>query len=442
MNIIKSAFVSIICSSAFFSTSAATLPEAAPVVVKASMKYYVSEAGHDSNTGLTQEKPFRSIQRAADMTKPGDIVYIMNGVYTKDEPTANILTIDRSGKEDAWITFQALPGHSPRLKSKNWNAIKVEGASYIVIDGLELEGNADNIKLDYALAQKDNKNNPATSGNGIYICQKGEQKPHHITVSHCKIYKFCGGGIATSHADYVTIEDNLVYENAFYAPYGNSGISTYQNWNSDASTACKMIIRRNISHHNQNLVPFFAVGDITDGNGIIIDDLRNTQNNSKLGQYKGRTLIENNIVYGNGGRGIHVYCSDGVDIVNNTVYMNSQHPKITEGEISVVKAADIKVFNNIMYASKGRPANSIHDANGTVFDYNLVFNGKFTGSQEHNIIDKNPLFTDEAKFDFTLQQKSPALEAGTSSLRATRDFLGVQRPQGTAVDIGAFEKKQ
>jgi len=394
----------------------------------------------DANNGLSPEKPFRSIQRAADLTKPGDTVFIMNGTYTKDEPSSNILTIDRSGKEEAWITYQAYPGHSPKLNSKNWNAIKVDGASYITIDGLTLIGNTDNIKLEYALSQKENKNNPATSGNGIFICQKGDQKPHHVTVSHCKVYKFPGGGIATSHADYITIEDNEVYENAFYSPYANSGISMYQNWNSDINTGYKMIIRRNISHNNQNLVPFFAGGEITDGNGIIIDDLRNTQNNSKLGPYKGRTLVENNIVYCNGGRGIHIYTSDCVDIVNNTCYLNSQHPKIKEGEICVMKSGDVKVFNNIMYASKGKPANSIQNAESTVFDYNLTFNGTFTGSQLHNIIDKDPLFMDGLKFDFKLQSRSPAVNAGTNSLRVTRDMLGIQRPQGTAVDIGALEK--
>ncbi|OGV57743.1 MAG: hypothetical protein A2X45_19575 [Lentisphaerae bacterium GWF2_50_93] len=443
MYFIKPSFLIVLCLAAFFNASSATVAEKAPAAaVESNTRYYVSETGHDANNGLSQEKPFRSIQRAADLTKPGDIVYIMNGTYTKDEPTGNILTITRSGKDNAFITYQALPGQTPKLKSKNWNAIKVEGASYISIDGLEIEGNSDNIKIEYALVQKDNRNNPATSGNGILICEKGGQNPHHITISNCKIYKCCGGGIASKHADYLTIEDNIVYENALYSPYGNSGISTYQNWNSDSNTGCKIIIRRNISRHNQNLVPFFAAGGITDGNGIIVDDLQNTQGSSKLGAYKGRTLIENNVVYCNGGRGIHVFHSDNVDIVNNTVYQNSQNPKIPEGEISVLWGSEIKVFNNIMYASKDKPANSVNEAKGTVFDYNLVFNGNFTGPVAHNVIDKNPLFTDEAKFDFTLQKKSPAVNAGTSELRVTRDMLNLQRPQGSAVDIGAYERKQ
>ena len=106
-------------------------------------------------------KALLRIQKAASLAKPGDTVYVMNGVYTDD--ASNVLTIIRSGNKDAWITYQAFPGHSPKIKSKDWNAIKIEGASYIKIDGLELEGNADNIKLEYALSEKENKKNPATA---------------------------------------------------------------------------------------------------------------------------------------------------------------------------------------------------------------------------------------------------------------------------------------
>lgn len=436
---IRLAIALVIIGSACVQNLIAAEPEATPST--GGKKYYVSEKGNDKNKGLSPETAFLRIQKAATVTKPGDTVYVMNGVYTDDAP--NVLTIIRSGNKDAWITYQAFPGHSPKIKSKDWNAIKIEGASYIKIDGLELEGNADKIKLDYALSEKENKKNPATSGNGIYVCEKDDKKPHHIIISNCKVYKFCGGGIATHAADYVTIEDNIVYENAFYSPYGNSGISMYQSWNSDGNNGHKMIIRRNICHHNQELVPFFVAKKITDGNGIIIDDLRNTQNGSKLGAYKGRTLVENNIVYLNGGRGIHVFCSDNVDIVNNTSYKNSQHPDIPEGEISLIRANDVKVFNNIMYASPGKPASTCQDASGIIFGFNLIYNGKFNAPSVNNIIDKDPLFTDEAKFDFRLQPKSPAVNAGARDLKLSVDDLNIQSSKAAAVNMGAlvFEKK-
>src|SRR5207237_4035106 len=104
-----------------------------------------------------------------------------------------------------------------------------------------------------------------------------------------------GGGIGAVHADYITVEDNLVYNNAWYSVFGTSGISFYQFKNYDYATGYHNFVRRNRCFNNNSLVPWFKTCEINDGNGIIIDDFRNRQNGSKLGRYSSRTLIENNI---------------------------------------------------------------------------------------------------------------------------------------------------
>jgi len=53
--------------------------------------------------------------------------------------------------------------------AEGWSGIEVQGSDYIIVEGFELEGNSDTVTLDYALAQKDNLNDPITSGNGILI---------------------------------------------------------------------------------------------------------------------------------------------------------------------------------------------------------------------------------------------------------------------------------
>jgi hypothetical protein len=55
-------------------------------------------------------------------------------------------------------------------------------------------------------------------------------------------------------------------------------------------------------------------------------------------------------------------------------------------------------------------------------------------------INGNPLFVDPANNNFHLQSGSPAKDAGyNTSSTVVRDFDGIPRPQGPAVDIGAFE---
>src|SRR5258708_6661232 len=43
--------------------------------------YYVAQAGSDSNNGASSA-PFATIQKAADIVHPGDIVYVEPGIYT------------------------------------------------------------------------------------------------------------------------------------------------------------------------------------------------------------------------------------------------------------------------------------------------------------------------------------------------------------------------
>lgn len=72
--------------------------------------FYVSGQGSDRRNGLSIRTAFRTLQRAVDLTRPGDRVYVLNGTYRDPNPTDNILTIRRSGTPQHWITYRAYPG--------------------------------------------------------------------------------------------------------------------------------------------------------------------------------------------------------------------------------------------------------------------------------------------------------------------------------------------
>ncbi|MDD1457289.1 hypothetical protein MEN95_20570 [Dolichospermum sp. ST_sed7] len=400
--------------------------------------YYVSAdtAGNDSNDGLSTSSPFKTIQKAANLTNPGDTVLIMNGVYTNTDPFGGIVSIKRSGTSNAPITYKAYPGHSPKLQSNGWNAISItNGASYIEINGLELIGNNSNITFAYALSQKDDPYNPKTNGNGIIIDGRKNGHPHHISIINNKIHDFGGGGIATIQADYVTIDRNEVYNNAWYSVYANSGISNYQNWQFDSSQGYKMTITNNKVYNNRQYIPWlYGGGKITDGNGISIDDSRNTQNGSTLGAYSGRTLVENNIAFQNGGSGIHTYESDYVDIVNNTAYLNSQSPEIDNGEIFARSSSDVKIINNILYTISGKKVNTNYNNTNVTYNYNLYANSTIIPVKGTNDIVADPQFVNASIGDFRLQSTSPAIDKGFSWTILTTDFAGNIRPGGEGND--------
>ena len=64
-----------------------------------------------------------------------------------------------------------------------------------------------------------------------------------------------------------------------------------------------------------------------------MDDFHNSQNGSAAGNYPFTTLVENNLVYGNGGKGIQVFLSDNVTIRNNTAYFNNRD-KLNNGNLA------------------------------------------------------------------------------------------------------------
>ncbi|MEH2160057.1 MAG: right-handed parallel beta-helix repeat-containing protein [Nostoc sp.] len=356
--------------------------------------YYVSGNGDDKNSGVSTSSAFRTIQRAVDITNPGDTVLIMNGVYTNSAQAGSVVDIKRSGTAQGWIRYKAYPGHFPKIKHNTWNGVEISHrASYIEINGLEVIGNNDNITLDYALSQKTNRTNKFTNGNCIIVDGRINGHVHHIRILNNKVHKCGGVGIGVMESDYVTVDNNTVFDNAWYGVYGASGISMLHNWNSDNNRGYKMFVTNNKSYNNRMYVPWIDVGKISDGNGIIIDSSRDERKDPKLGAYIGRTLVQNNLTFNNGGSGIHAFLSDHVDIVNNTAVLNNQSPEIEGGQIFAYTSSDVRILNNILYAFPGKDINNNTENKNVLYDYNIYINSsKISVNGPHDIVADSQFF--------------------------------------------------
>ena len=408
--------------------------------------YYVSGSGSDSNNGLSAAAAFRNIQTAANLTLPGDIVYVMNGVYTTCDG-CSVVDISRSGTADAWISYLAYPGHQPLIDAGTaWNAIEVHGgAAYIQISGFRIEGNLLNVTLAQCTAQAlESTPDPACNGNGIDVDgrQDGANKPHHILIGQNEIYDFPGGGIGTEEADYITVEDNYVHETAWYSRYGNSGISLFESWNYDQGPAPHSIVRRNRVFDNRSLVPGPS-GQITDGDGIIIDTSRNNQPGSDdIGAYAGGFLVENNLSVNNGGGGLLAYQSDNIVFLNNTVYGNGL--VVDYADVFINQSGTVSVWNNIVESAATGTAVNVYGSTGVEFDYNIYWNGPVNATAGAHDLTADPMFyelgTAAATSDFHTVESSPAARSGNPAVAPADDLEGISRPQqaGT-VNRGAYE---
>jgi parallel beta-helix repeat protein len=388
-----------------------------PVATQGSIgkTYYVDGIrGLDRNLGTSEKLPFKTIDRANKLVAAGDTVLVKNGTYNEN------LTISTSGTSKSWITFKAFPGHKPFVKG-SYVAFNVV-SSYIKIIGFEIVSIAEN---------------------GIAI---GGNNNHHVQILNNKIHDCGCNGIGGIKTDYLTIENNIVYRNAFTAPWMCSGITIYQAQDSDRQPGFHNIVRGNISYSNENR-KVDKDGKVTDGNGIIIDDLKHTQGEVKSPKYLSSTLVENNIVFDNGGRGINIFQSERVTVRNNTSFKNSKSKtlyEVSDGEISSLSSDNNSFYNNIAYGSD-RSKRTLVDSKstGNKWDYNLSYNGKIAVDRKvlgkRNIVDVDPLFISPSisidKANFRLRRKSPAINSGTSISAASIDITGKKRSKK---DLGAY----
>jgi len=408
--------------------------------------YYVNiSTGQDrSDYGLTTSQPFKNIQYAADLTNPGDTVYVMDGTYDKTNDQ-DVFHITRSGDAiGGYINYLAYPGHHPKLKAIDaWNHIVVS-ASYIKIDGFEMEGDNANLTLAEGEARYTHfvQNKPTstidwnyvrkTQTNGIYI-KPGSvvATPNHIIISNNIVHDVPGGGISAEKSDYVTIENNTVYNNSWYTLYATSGISILTPKDSDSNTTSyRNVVRNNRVYNNKTLVKWEKTQDYSDGNGIIIDSSLNVP------AYTGKTLVTNNLTYLNGGSGIHSFHSSKVDIINNTAYQNSS--QLNYGEIFAQSSDQVNVLNNILVARTGRYMNTNYSNTNVTTNYNIYDNGNPVVSGPNDLWG-DPLFVNATTGDFHVNIGSKAIDTGSAGLAPTNDFSYSPRPKGAAPDRGAYE---
>lgn len=393
----------------------------------AAKNYYVNgQTGNDTDQG-TSTDPFRSFARAVSGLAPGDRLVVASGRYSE------ALNVTKSGTAEQPIV---VIGDGRPLIETDDAPIQVSG-SYVEISGFEAHA----LKL----------------GSAIEVGKRN----HHVRIDD-NIARDSGcAGIGLLQTDYVIIENNRVFGNSRRSPWQCSGISIYQAINFDHAEGTHNIISRNIVYDNINIVVDNKItnsdGKTTDGNGIIVDDTRHTQGNLTDPVYDGLTLIENNIVFDNGGRGIHVFISDHVLVRNNTNYHNLKDQNIgwrqSQGEFMAAYASDVTFVNNISVPRDSMVFGfaDFKLTGNNVWDFNLI-NGGATlagldsrkGWGRHNIfesagVDFVAASVDPQTANFHLRQGSRAIGAGDVSDAPSQDFSGAPRPRSGPIDLGALQ---
>lgn len=315
--------------------------------------FWVSPAqGDDGNDGQTPDTPWGALQPALERLQAGQTLYLMSGEYTENREPGNahyVLTAD--GRPDAWIRIAAGPGQEPVIVATQGNALSVRG-DYVEVSGLDVVGRGFDTGNSY--------------GWGIVV-----RGAHHVRVIGNTTSGMPVGGITAIESGNVEILYNEVFDNSFWGTEQGSGISIWHARDSGfpaEADGYHDVILGNTVYRNENKVfSRWKEGNvITDGNGIIVDQTDETG-------YSGRTLIANNTIFDNGGRGILVLESSRVDVVHNTTYQNGRTEILLGGpvELAAGQAEDVRFFNNLAWSRPGAHAIRVNTASNVEMGGNV-----------------------------------------------------------------------
>lgn len=410
--------------------------------------YYVgsTSSANDSNTGMEEDKPWRTISKAANEANAGDIVYVKNGVYYETSE----VRVKNSGRKGFPIAFQAYPNHFPVIdgsKSTVSKLIHIRGKDYITLGGFEIRNaykyavwvdGSNNIIRDCKI-----HNNGRDGGHRNGVTLKAEVGGgSHNTITRNEVYSNAWNGLSVESCNYTTISYNMFYDN------GHQGVNIFP------STS--------------------TFTGIEDGNNITLNRISHNRESGIYTRYQRNNEISNNLVYGNGQWGIffagggsgnpgkgNVYQAN-TKVYNNTIVNNNY-----DG-LYIHTGSHVIVKNNLFYQNNHAPAWPEGDGkanlrmgniNGCVIDHNFYiaypnttgpfyFNKNMAlaewqarGFDIDGIFERTASFTDLKNDVYTLSSDSDAIDKGVDLLSEgiKQDINGVSRPQGLGFDIGACE---
>lgn len=315
------------------------------IVPRVGTTYYLAPDGKDSNSGLSPDAPWLTPNHAVNC---GDVIIAASSnAYNRMNFHRNFGTVTCPENNNvAWLkcaAFDTCIIANATGPDKGGGGMWIN-QSYWGIQGWEVDSGGNTAAVGFGVEPE--------FGSGTSV--------HHVIIANTISYGTPGGGLfATANegppdrADYVVFIGNIVYKTSEQSGGCHSGIDFYQTANIDTKPGTHMYAAGNFSFGNFNLAYSGCNGESahynTDGEGVLID----TYNRHK---YTGQTVIENNMLLSNGGRGIAVTQNNasGAPIIirNNTTSGNSEDVSqnlngFDCGEIGIQTTVDTTVYLNL-----------------------------------------------------------------------------------------------
>jgi parallel beta-helix repeat protein len=342
------------------------------------------------------------------------MLFLRGGTYVGLASRSGNPTIPAGTSWSSPVTIRSYPGEQVTITIAGGEfCLAIENTSYVVIDGLILDGQNTAIngtKIRYGAHHIRIQNSEIKNAvySGILLPDEGTSSQGSDEFINLDVHNN-GTRPRYDHGIYMSVPNCLIERSSFH----NNAAFGIQLDNGPANNT---IIRYNKSYSN--------TGPGYDGGGLVIT--RGTGN-----------IVYNNLFYNNAGTGMLIeYNPTDIKVYNNTVYNNGQEGMyFYQGTRGLVR-------NNISYGS-GASDLRIEQTSGITVEKNVTGNGILRVSDSGTVLTGNltgnPLFVNAGGSDFHLQLSSLAINQGVTVTEVTNDFEGVSRPQGGAYDIGAYE---
>ncbi len=340
----------------------------------AALSYFVTPTGSDLNGG-SYERPWATMQHAANVAPAGATVHVAPGIYMQDQ-----LTFSNSGTATARIRFVSDQKWHAKIFSNSAYAVVSLKGSYLDLVDFEVAGDAHT-----CLGVVNWGSNNRIVGNHV----------HGVPVPTAVCKQNGGAGI-----------DNANYDGSNSDVIGNV-VHDIGSW-PDEDDRAQGIYHSNYGGHIWNNLVFRCAGF-----GIA------------LLHAPSHTVVANNTVFNNAYGGIYVAENSGgtaVAVVNNIVVHNRGWG-IVEPSGSTPPNADNRYQKNIIFDNPGH--GDFHVNPGATVFGNVLADPQFVR------------YTGNCDGDYSLSASSPARGQGDETYAPPNDINGAIR-QGSPTDIGAY----
>ncbi len=456
------------------SSSAGSPPRASGAVAEALesrrlfASYFVDASALSSGNGSTGA-PFKTIQAAANIVNPGDVVNVRPGTYNEK------VIVTRSGSAALPVLFTAT-GEGVVVTSNSvemWQGVIDIRASHTTFDNIDvrdsqwfgyiIQGNSGNRTTDVTVR---NVHTARTWASGVYA-----KYTDGVVIASNRIEDACispNAGdntqecITLGEVHGFDIAGNVIWNNA-----GNNGISNGGEGIDAKGSSRDGVIRDNLVYSLADIGIYLDSGS-KQGTGpdddrpmenitVTRNIVRNTGDGvvvaSELGGTVKNVVISNNLLYNNKTNGISIagYLANGprknILIVNNTVHNNGYGNNGTTwgGGINVQTAnyTNIRIQNNVVTNNESwQIAHTEKNAAGApvgelTVTSNIASAFAYSYWYPQPALIADPKYVNAAAGDFRIQSSSPAINYGAAGEAQAVDLTNAARY--AAPDAGAYE---